>query len=121
MAKWESWRNNSSHNSTSDTRKHRANCSEDHLKRVGIDRHLTDQDVERKNCSGGNNQISADDRDDAPEGEKESVQHEATLHYSAPLAYGQFGQILLSPFPHFCELRIRRTVRSQRSVCRASA
>jgi hypothetical protein len=56
VAKWESWRNNSSYNSTSDTRKHRANCSENHLKGVGIDRHLTDQDVERKNCSGGNNQ-----------------------------------------------------------------
>ncbi len=75
MAEWESWRDNSSYNSTSDTREHRANCSENHLARIGIDRHLTHQDVERENCSGGNNQISADYCGDAAKSEKKSVQH----------------------------------------------
>ena len=71
MAEWESWRDNS----TSDTREHRSNCSKNHLARVGIDCHLTHQDVERENCSGGNNQISPDDRSHAAEGEKKSVRH----------------------------------------------
>ena len=75
VSEWESWRDNSSYNSTSDTREHRANCSKNHLARVRIDCHLTHQDVERENCSGGNNQISADDCDNAAKSEKESVQH----------------------------------------------
>jgi hypothetical protein len=75
MSEWESWRDKSSYNSTSDTGEHSANCSKKHLPRVGIDSQLTDQDVEGENCSGGNNQISADDCCDAAESEKESVQH----------------------------------------------
>ena len=92
VSEWELWRDNSSYNSTSDPSEHRANCSKNHLARVRIDCQLTDQDVERENCSRGNNQISADDSDDAAEGEKESVQHQAILHHSAPLAYGRLGQ-----------------------------
>ena len=75
VSEWESWCDNASYNSASDTREHRANCSKNHLARVRIDCHLTHQNVERENCSSGNNQISADDRDNAAEGEKESVQH----------------------------------------------
>ena len=86
VSEWESWRDNSSYNSTSDTREHRANCSKNHLARVRIDCHLTHQDVERENCSGDNNQIPADDRDNAAEGEKKSVRHQAILPHSAPLA-----------------------------------
>ena len=75
MAEWESWRDNSSYNSTSDAREHRSNCSENHLARVGIDGQLTDQDVECENCSGGNNQISADYCGNAAKSEKKSVRH----------------------------------------------
>ena len=51
VSEWESWCDNSSYNSTSDTREHRANCSKNHLARVRIDCHLTHQKVERENCS----------------------------------------------------------------------
>jgi len=85
MAEWEPWRDNSSYNSTSDTREHRANCSENHLARIGIDCHLTHHDVERENCSGGNNKISAEYCGDAAKREKKSVQHRHTLLHSAPL------------------------------------
>jgi hypothetical protein len=73
VSEWKSWRDNSSYNSTSDTREHRADCSKNHLARVRIDCHLTHQDVERENCSRGNNQISADYCGDAAKSEKESV------------------------------------------------
>ena len=85
MSEWESWRNNSSYNSTSDTREHSANCSKNHLPQIGIDGHLTDQDIESKNCSRGNNQISADDCGDAAKSEKQSVQHHVILRHSANL------------------------------------
>jgi hypothetical protein len=75
VSEWESWRDNCSYNSTSDTREHRANCSENHLARIGIDCHLTYQDVERENCSGGNNQISADYCGNAAKSEQKSVRH----------------------------------------------
>ena len=70
MSKWESRCDNSSYSSTSDTREHSANCSKKHLPRGGIDSQLTDQEVECENCSGGNDQLSADDCRDATEGEK---------------------------------------------------
>jgi hypothetical protein len=75
VPEWESWRDDSSQDSTSDTRDYRADCSENHLSRIGIDRDLTDQDVERKNGSGGQNQISADNGNHTAEGEKESARH----------------------------------------------
>lgn len=75
VSEWESWCDNSSYNSASDTREHRANCSKNHLARVRIDCHLTHQDVERENCSGGNNQISTDNCGDAAKSEKKSVRH----------------------------------------------
>src|SRR4029077_11978856 len=75
VSEWESWCDNSSYNSASDTREHRANCSKNHLAGVRIDCHLTHQDVERENCSGGNNQISTDNCGDAAKSEKKSVRH----------------------------------------------
>jgi hypothetical protein len=92
MSEWESWRDNSSYNATSYTRERRPNRSKNYLARVRVNCQLTDQDVEREYCSRGNYQISADDSDDAAEGEKESVQHQSTLHHYAPLAYRRFGQ-----------------------------
>jgi hypothetical protein len=91
MAEWESWRDNSSYNSTSDTGEHRANCSENHLARIGIDCHLTHQDVERENCSGDNNQISPDYCGDAAKSEKKSVQHRPFYLIRTP-GIGRFGQ-----------------------------
>ena len=76
MSEREPWCDNSSYNSASDTREHCANCSKNHLAWVGVNCHLADQDVERENCSAGNNQISADDRSHAAEGENESQQHQ---------------------------------------------
>ena len=84
MPEWESWRNNSSYNSTSDTGEHRANCSDNHLARVRTDCYLTYQDVERENRSRSNNQISTDYCGDAAKSEKKSVRHEATLHGFVP-------------------------------------
>ena len=91
VSEWESWRDNSSYNSTSDTREHRANCSENHLARIGIDCHLTHQDVERENCSGGNNQISTDNCGDAAKSEKKSVQHRT--HFTSFRASGIGGDL----------------------------
>ena len=75
MRKWESRRDNSGDNSTSDPREHSAHCSKKHLPRVGIDSQLTDQDVEGENCSDGNNHITPDDCPDAADGEEQSLQH----------------------------------------------
>ena len=90
VSEWESWRDNCSYNSSSDTCEHRANCSENHLARIGIDCHLTHQDVERENCSGGNNQISADHRGDAAKSEKKSVRHR-TFYLIRASGIGGFG------------------------------
>lgn len=75
MPEWESWRDDSSYDSTSDTGQHRANGSKNQLLRVGSDRDLTDQDVKRENGSSGDNQVSADDCSDAAESKKKSGCH----------------------------------------------